>query len=254
MQRLPQGGLKVAVWSWRQSRLPAQMSLPHQAGVGGEKAGRPDPLAGWARRKGRTLRPLPDTFSPGALRKRRVRADRSSAHLRLRGRLSWTPGGRLQAAGRANRAESRKTDYMSLHIRTYREQDRDAVIALWERCALTRPWNDPSADIDLCVRSREATLMVGYREDDLIASVMVGHDGHRGWIYYLAVEPERQGHGHGREMMAEAELWLASRNVGKVQLMVRIGNADAEAFYGALGYEAQDVTVFGKWLNDPNAP
>lgn len=72
---------------------------------------------------------------------------------------------------------------MSLHIRTYREQDRVAVIALWERCALSRPWNDPAADIDLCVLSREATLMVGFRENDLIASVMVGHDGHRGWIY-----------------------------------------------------------------------
>jgi len=89
------------------------MSLPHQAGVGGEKAGRPDPLAGWARRKGRTLRPLPDTFSPGALRKRRVRADRSFAHLRLRGRLSWTPGRpmrtRLQCASAFTVRRSSKT-------------------------------------------------------------------------------------------------------------------------------------------------
>lgn len=139
---------------------------------------------------------------------------------------------------------------MSLHIRTYREQDRDAVIALWERCGLTRPWNDPAADIELCVRSREASLMVGYKEGELIASVMVGHDGHRGWIYYLAVQPGHQGHGHGREMMTEAELWLTSRGIPKVQLMVRTGNQSAEAFYGALGYEAQDVTVFGKWLND----
>lgn len=142
---------------------------------------------------------------------------------------------------------------MSLHIRTYREPDRDAVIALWERCALTRPWNDPAADIDLCVRSREATLMVGYNGHELDASVMVGHDGHRGWIYYLAVAPDRQGHGHGREMMAEAELWLTSRGIPKVRLMVRAGNSDGEAFYAALGYKAQDVTVFGKWLNDPNA-
>ena len=127
------------------------------------------------------------------------------------------------------------------------------MIALWERCALTRPWNDPAADIDLCLRSREATLMVGFREDDLIASVMVGHDGHRGWIYYLAVDPARQGHGHGREMMSEAELCLTNRGAPKVQLLVRTGNADAEAFYEALGYRPQEVTVFGKWLNDPNA-
>ncbi|WP_439620223.1 hypothetical protein [Hyphomonas sp.] len=80
---------------------------------------------------------------------------------------------------------------MSLHILTYREPDRDALIASWERRALIRPWNEPVADIDQCLRSREATLMVGYKEDDLIASVMVGHDGHRGCIYYLAVDLER---------------------------------------------------------------
>lgn len=138
---------------------------------------------------------------------------------------------------------------MSLHIRTYRDIDRDAVVALWEVCGLVRPWNDAASDIARAMQTREATLMVGIKQDELIGSVMVGHDGHRGWIYYLAVHPERQGHGHGREMMAEAELWLVSRGVPKIQLMVRTGNETARQFYETLGYASQDVTVFGKWLD-----
>jgi len=122
------------------------------------------------------------------------------------------------------------------------------LIALWEACALTRPWNDPNADIDLAMTSRDTTILVGTIDDVVVASVMVGHDGHRGWIYYLAVSPVRQARGHGREMMAEADLWLAARGAPKVQLMVRRENQKASAFYDALGYERQDVTVFGKWL------
>tara|TARA_R110002049_G_scaffold293714_1_gene478876 strand:- start:1105 stop:1539 length:435 start_codon:yes stop_codon:yes gene_type:complete len=141
---------------------------------------------------------------------------------------------------------------MAMHIRTFREADRTALLALWEACALTRPWNDPGRDVDLCLESRESTLLVGTKDDRLVASVMAGSDGHRGWIYYLAVDPNAQDRGHGREMMAEAELWLAGRGVPKVQLMVRGGNTAATDFYAALGYEAQDVTVMGKWIrSDP---
>ncbi|WP_300381108.1 GNAT family acetyltransferase [Henriciella sp.] len=137
---------------------------------------------------------------------------------------------------------------MTLHIREFREEDRDHVVALWSMCELTRPWNDPDADIDLAVRSREASLLVGLKQDEIMASIMVGHDGHRGWIYYLAVTPDHRSHGHGREMMAEAELWLQSRRIPKVHLMVRSGNTDAAEVYKALGYERQEVSVFGKWL------
>tara|TARA_R110002110_G_scaffold68080_4_gene184712 strand:+ start:12474 stop:12926 length:453 start_codon:yes stop_codon:yes gene_type:complete len=137
---------------------------------------------------------------------------------------------------------------MAMHIRSFRETDRPALIALWDACALTRPWNDPGKDIDLCLSSREATLLVGTKSDQVIASVMAGSDGHRGWIYYLAVSPDLQERGHGREMMAEAELWLTGRGVPKVQLMVRTGNAQASDFYTALGYQSQEVTVLGKWI------
>jgi len=122
------------------------------------------------------------------------------------------------------------------------------LIALWETCALTRPWNDPNTDIDRIQVSRDATILIGTVDDAVVASVMVGHDGHRGWVYYLAVHPDRYARGHGREMMAEAELWLTARGAPKVQLMVRGGNEAATAFYRALGYEGQDVTVLGKWL------
>jgi len=137
---------------------------------------------------------------------------------------------------------------MTLHIRDFREADRAALIALWGACALIRPWNDPNADIDRAVTSRDAAILVGTVDDLVVAGVMVGHDGHRGWIYYLAVSPDRKARGHGREMMAEAELWLTSRGAPNVQLMVRGENQHAAAFYDALGYERQDVTVLGKWL------
>ncbi|WP_373007530.1 GNAT family acetyltransferase [Hyphomonas sp.] len=137
---------------------------------------------------------------------------------------------------------------MALYIRDFREADRAALIALWEACALTRPWNDPNADVDRSIASRDATILVGTVEDTVVASVMFGHDGHRGWIYYLAVTPDRHTRGHGRELMAEAELWLTARGAPKVQLMVRGENETATAFYNALGYERQDVTVLGKWL------
>ncbi|WP_300378320.1 GNAT family acetyltransferase [Henriciella sp.] len=160
------------------------------------------------------------------------------------------------SAGTGPRPQRRIRSYlnvMSLHVRDFREADRKAVVSLWDACALTRPWNDPDGDIDLALRSREATLLVGSSQDVIVATVMVGHDGHRGWVYYLAVDARHRGHGHGREMMAEAELWLASRRIPKVQLMVRADNADAGHLYETLGYERQKVSVFGKWLG-PERP
>jgi ribosomal protein S18 acetylase RimI-like enzyme len=137
---------------------------------------------------------------------------------------------------------------MTLHIRDFREPDRAALIALWDACGLTRPWNDPGSDIDRAVQARDATILVGHLGGKLSASVMAGHDGHRGWVYYLAVDPGCQGRGLGRELMEEAGLWLAARGAPKLELMVRQGNAQAEGFYKALGFEPQDVRVYGKWL------
>ncbi len=84
--------------------------------------------------------------------------------------------------------------------------------------------------------------------DAIIASIMVGHDGHRGWVYYLAVDPGHRRGGLGRALMAAAEDWLRERDVPKIQLMVRDGNAEALAFYDSLGLEKQPVVTFGKFL------
>ncbi len=130
--------------------------------------------------------------------------------------------------------------------------DQGAVTALWARCGLTRPWNDPDADFALALRGATSTVLVARRGDAVISSVMVGFDGHRGWIYYLAVDPEAQRQGLGRAMMAAAEAWLRERGAPKLQLMVRKGNDPALKFYARLGLELQAVVTLGKRLDVPN--
>ena len=126
--------------------------------------------------------------------------------------------------------------------------DIPALVALWEACGLTRPWNDPERDARLAIEGATSTIL-GLRDGDaLIASVMTGFDGHRGWVYYLAVAPERRREGLGRLLMAAAEAWLRDRGAPKLQLMVRTGNDEALGFYEALGLERQDVVTLGRFL------
>ena len=125
----------------------------------------------------------------------------------------------------------------------------EGVVELWRRCGLTRPWNDPYADIALARGSKDAAVLVGRDDDAPTAAVMVGHDGHRGWVYYLAVDPDARRSGRGRAMMAAAEVWLQARAVPKLQLMVRHSNAEAVGFYAALGFVDQEVSVLGKWID-----
>lgn len=127
--------------------------------------------------------------------------------------------------------------------------DIPTVIALWERCQLIRPENDPRADISRARSTANAEIFVGKREDAVVATVMVGFDGHRGWVYYLAVEPTLQRAGYGKAMMNSAEHWLRSRNVPKLLLMVSEENAAALGFYEALGFEESPVTTLGRQLN-----
>ena len=133
-----------------------------------------------------------------------------------------------------------------MEIRTFEERDRSAVIALWQACDLTRPWNDPDSDISFCIGKPESTILVGERDGKVIASVMTGHDGHRGWLYYLAVDPTLQKGGLGRAMVAAAEKWLQDRGVPKVMLMVRPENDKVRAFYDALGYEEEPRVIFAR--------
>jgi ribosomal protein S18 acetylase RimI-like enzyme len=126
--------------------------------------------------------------------------------------------------------------------------DADAAVALWNACGLTRPWNDPHADFARALATPTAAMLLARDAAVVAGTVMVGHDGHRGWIYYLAVAPDRRGQGTGRALMAAAEDWLRAAGVPKVQLMVRSGNAVALDFYAALGLERQDVVVLGRFL------
>lgn len=121
-----------------------------------------------------------------------------------------------------------------------------ATVALWETCGLTRPWNDPWTDLKRALDGPSSTVLVALDGPDLVGSVMVGHDGHRGWVYYLAVAPERQGRGLGRDLMGAAEEWLRSRGLPKIQFMIRADNGGVRAFYERLGYADQDVVVLGR--------
>src|SRR3954463_12994882 len=93
----------------------------------------------------------------------------------------------------------------SLTILPIADADVETVIALWQRCGLTRPWNDPGSDIAFARRGQNATILVGRTADAIVASVMVGHDGHRGWVYYVAVDPNERTKDFGRTIMAAAE-------------------------------------------------
>lgn len=128
--------------------------------------------------------------------------------------------------------------------------DAAAVVALWRACGLTRPWNDPQADLDLALKTVGATVLVARTAVGIAGSVMVGFDGHRGWVYYLAVLPDRRGGGLGRALMAAAEDWLRARGAPKIQLMVREDNHAALGFYESLGLERQKVVTLGRFLKD----
>jgi ribosomal protein S18 acetylase RimI-like enzyme len=123
------------------------------------------------------------------------------------------------------------------------------VIALWQRCGLTRPWNDPAADIALARNGQNAAVLVGRDSSGIVASVLVGYDGHRGWVYYVAVDPDCRHKGYGRIIMDAAEEWLRTRGIEKMQLMVRPDNPEVHAFYRSLGYAEQPRIVFAKWLD-----
>ena len=137
----------------------------------------------------------------------------------------------------------------TLAIAPLEDVDIDAVIALWQRCGLTRPWNDPRADIALARQGSNATVLLGRDGDAIVASVLVGHDGHRGWVYYVAVDPDCRHKGYGRVIMDAAEHWLRARGIEKLQLMVRPDNGQVQAFYRSLGYSEQERIIYAKWLD-----
>jgi ribosomal protein S18 acetylase RimI-like enzyme len=133
-------------------------------------------------------------------------------------------------------------------IRPFQAQDEAAVVALWRACGLVRPWNDPHKDIARKRTEQPELFLVGLHGDEVVASAMVGFDGHRGWVYYLAVAPDHQRLRLGQALMARAEQLLVERGCPKINLLVRSSNAGVIAFYKKLGYAPDDALALGKRL------
>lgn len=131
-------------------------------------------------------------------------------------------------------------------FRDIADADIEAVVALWQACGLTRPWNDPYKDIAFARTSETSTVLVLEREGGIAATVMAGHDGHRGMLYYVAVDPALQGQGLGKAAVRAAEEWLGAQGVWKVNLLVRAENAAVKGFYEALGYEVNPVLCMAR--------
>jgi ribosomal protein S18 acetylase RimI-like enzyme len=134
---------------------------------------------------------------------------------------------------------------VSFAFREIGDGDVENVVALWERCGLTRPWNDPAKDIAFARQGPSSTILV-CGESPVTASAMVGHDGHRGMLYYVAVDPGHRQQGLGRAAVRAAEAWLGARGVWKINLLVRPENAAVKAFYERLGYEVNPVFAMAR--------
>ncbi|MBU65617.1 MAG: GNAT family acetyltransferase [Cupriavidus sp.] len=133
-------------------------------------------------------------------------------------------------------------------LRPYRPADETVVVDLWQACGLTRPWNDPHKDIARKLTTQPELFQVGEIDGRLMATAMIGYDGHRGWVYYLAVDPQYQGRGYGRMLMARAEALLIERGCPKINLLVRDTNDAVLAFYDRLGYGRDAAVSLGKRL------
>ena len=135
-----------------------------------------------------------------------------------------------------------------MEIRVYESGDQSQVIDLWQRAGLTRPWNDPAKDIQRKLALQAEWFLVGVLDGQVVATIMAGYDGHRGWINYLAVDPIHQRRGFGRAMMRQAEQMLLLAGCPKINLQVRQENAGAIEFYRRIGFRDDAVVSFGKRL------
>ena len=140
-----------------------------------------------------------------------------------------------------------------LKIRPYSEADQDAVVDLWRACGLVAPQNDPVKDIRRKLRVQREMFLVGLLGARLVATVMAGYEGHRGWVNYLAVAPDCRKRGFGRRLMDEAEALLRAAGCPKINLQVRSSNSDVIGFYGSIGYAVDDVVSMGKRLEEDTA-
>ena len=136
-----------------------------------------------------------------------------------------------------------------LELRPFEREDADAVVRLWRRCDLVVPSNDPHRDIARKLTHQRDLFLVAVDEGEVIGSIMAGYDGHRGWLNYLAVDPDRRRMGVGRALVEEAERRLRALGCPKINLQIRTTNRDVARFYRALGFSLDDVISMGKRLS-----
>lgn len=135
-----------------------------------------------------------------------------------------------------------------LRLRSFHADDESAVIALWHECGLVRPWNDPQRDITRKLTQQPELFLVGTIDGQVVATAMIGYDGHRGWVYYLAVAQQHRKLAIGRTLMDAAEKRLIALGCPKINLLVRTSNEQVLAFYDRLGYTRDDAVSLGKRL------
>ena len=140
-----------------------------------------------------------------------------------------------------------------LFIRPFQTEDEASVVSLWQLCELTVPWNNPYKDIARKLKVQPELFLVGMLDSLLIATVMGGYDGHRGWINYLAVHPDFQGQGYAQQVMENVESELRKRGCPKINLQIRSGNARVMAFYQKLGFKDDQALSMGKRLEEDHS-
>jgi ribosomal protein S18 acetylase RimI-like enzyme len=143
---------------------------------------------------------------------------------------------------------------MTMQLRVYRDEDFDAVVALWNACEILKPHHEPRRELALVQQASNAELFLRMDGERLVGSVLVGHDGHRAWMYRVAVDPGRRGRGHGRTLVALAEDWALARGLPKLMLMIRGGNEAVAGFYENLGYRREPRLVLSKSFTPDASP
>jgi ribosomal protein S18 acetylase RimI-like enzyme len=137
---------------------------------------------------------------------------------------------------------------MKFEIRPFQPSDGTAVVQLWKDCNLVVPWNDPHRDILRKLRVQPELFLVGFVSDELVAAIMAGYEGHRGWLNYLAVAQHFRRQGLGRKMVAEAEARLREMGCPKINIQIRTGNTEVIEFYRRVGFKPDDVVSMGRRL------
>jgi ribosomal protein S18 acetylase RimI-like enzyme len=135
-----------------------------------------------------------------------------------------------------------------MKIREFDASDQTDVISLWAECGLVVSHNNPARDIERKLKVDPDLFLVGTNESGIVATVMGGYEGHRGWINYLAVKPAEQRKGYGQMIMRIIEARLKAKGCPKINVQIRTGNTEVAAFYSALGYDIDPVVSLGKRL------